>query len=67
MAKNKDKLLLLYLFQNSNLKEIDIYSLSKTILKLRNVMEACTTGGQNENKNKKKNKKKNHRGIWYYI
>ena len=55
MAKNKDKLLLLYLFQNSNLKEIDIYSLSKTMLKLRNVMEACTTGGQN--KNEKENKK----------
>ena len=53
MAKNKDKLLLLYLFQNYNLKEIDIYTLSKTILKLRNVMEAYTIGGQNENENKK--------------
>lgn len=58
MAKNKDKLLLLYLFQNSNLKEIDIYSLSKTILKLRSVMEACTTGGQNKNENEKENKNK---------
>ena len=59
MAKNKDKLLLLYLFQNYNLKEIDIYSLSKTILKLRNVMESCTTSGQNKNKNEneKENKK----------
>ena len=56
MAKNKDKLLL-YLFKNSNLKEIDIYSLSKTILKLRDVMEACTIGGQNENKNENENKK----------
>ena len=51
MAKNKDKLLLLYLFQNSNLKEIDIYSLSKTMLRLRNVMEAYTIGGQNKNEN----------------
>ena len=60
MAKNKDKLLLLYLFQNYNLKEIDIYSLSKTMLKLRNVMEACTTGEQNknENENEKENKNK---------
>ena len=57
MAKNKDKLLLLYLFQNHNLKEIDIYSLSKTILKLRNVMEAYTIGGQNKNENEKENKK----------
>ena len=57
MAKNKDKLLLLYLFQNSNLKEIDIYSLSKTILKLRNVMEAYTIGGQNKNENENENKK----------
>ena len=57
MAKNKDKILLLYLFQNSNLKEIDIYSLLKTILKLRNVMEACTIGGQNKNENENKNKK----------
>lgn len=55
-GKNKDKLLL-YLFKNSNLKEIDIYSLSKTILKLRDVMEACTIGGQNENKNENENKK----------
>ena len=54
MAKNKDKLLLLYLFQNYNLKEIDIYSLSKTMLKLRNVMEACTTGEQNKNENENK-------------
>ena len=53
MAKNKDKLLLLYLFKNSNLKEIDIYTLSKTILKLRNVMEAYTTGGQNKNEKEK--------------
>lgn len=67
MAKNKDKILLLYLFKNSNLKEIDIYNLSKTMLKLRNVMEACTIGGQNKNENENKNKKKNYRGIWYYI
>lgn len=73
MAKNKDKILLLYLFQNFNLKEIDIYiySLSKTMLKLRNVMEACTIGGQKENKNEKenKNKKKKHRGdmVLYMI
>ena len=50
MTKNKDKLLLLYLFQDSNLKEIDIYSLSKDILKLRNVMEGYTMGGQKKNK-----------------
>ena len=54
MAKNKDKLLLLYLFQNYKLKEIDIYNLSKDILKLRNVMEAYTIGGQNKNKNENK-------------
>ena len=57
MAKNKDKLLLLYLFQNYKLKEIDIYNLSKDILKLRNVMEAYTIGGQNKNENENKNKK----------
>ena len=57
MAKNKDNLLLLYLFQNYKLKEIDIYNLSKDILKLRNVMEAYTIGGQNKNENEKENKK----------
>lgn len=61
MTKNKDKLLLLYLFLDSNLKEIDIYTLSKNILKLRNVMESYTISEQNENENEKekiKNKKK---------
>lgn len=34
--KNKDeKMLLLYLFKEPNLKEIDIYKLSKNMLKLR--------------------------------
>ena len=49
MDKNKDKLLLLYLFQDTNLKEIDIYTLSKTILKLRDVIEMYTTSSQNKN------------------
>lgn len=51
MTKNKDNLLLLYLFRHPNLKEIDIYTLSKNMLKLRNVMESYTIGGQNKNKN----------------
>lgn len=58
MAKNKDKLLLLYLFRDSNLKEIDIYSLSKNMLRLRNVMESYTISGQNKNENEKENKNK---------
>lgn len=53
MAKNKDKLILLYLFQDTNIKEIDIYTLSKNILKLRHVIEMYTIGEQNKNKNKK--------------
>lgn len=59
MAKNNDKLLLLYLFREPNLKEIDIYNLSKNMLRLRNVMEAYTISGQNKNENENKNKKKN--------
>lgn len=51
MTKNKDKLLLLYLFRDSNLKEIDIYTLSKNMLRLRNVMESYTISEQNENEN----------------
>ena len=53
MAKNKDKLLLLYLFHDSNLKEIDIYTLSKNMLRLRNVIESYTISEQNKNENKK--------------
>ena len=49
MTKHKDKLLLLYLFRDSNLKEIDIYTLSKNMLKLRNVMDSYTISEQNEN------------------
>lgn len=51
MDKKKDKLLLLYLFQDTNLKEIDIYTLSKNILKLRYVIEMYTTSEQNKNEN----------------
>jgi hypothetical protein len=51
MDKKKDKLLLLYLFQDTNLKEIDIYTLSKNILKLRHVIEMYTTSEQNKNEN----------------
>lgn len=35
MKKRDEKLLLLYLLQNPELKEIGIYKLSKNILKLR--------------------------------
>ena len=51
MDKKKDKLLLLYLFQDTNLKKIDIYTLSKNILKLRHVIEMYTTSEQNKNEN----------------
>ena len=51
MAKNKDKLLLLYLFRDFNLKEIDIYTLSKNMLRLRNVIESYTISEQNKNEN----------------
>mgnify|MGYP001662654094 FL=1 len=51
MDKKKDKLLLIYLFQDTNLKEIDIYTLSKNILKLRHVIEMYTTSEQNKNEN----------------
>ena len=51
MDKKKDKLLLLYLFQDTNLKEIDIYTLSKNILKLRHVIGMYTTSEQNKNEN----------------
>ena len=50
MGKDKEKLLLLYLFKETSLKEIDIYTLSKKILKLRLVIEMYTIGEQNKNK-----------------
>lgn len=46
-----EQLILLYLFREVNIKEIDIYNLSKSILNLRTVMETYTTCEQNKNKN----------------
>lgn len=49
MKKNKEYLLLLYLFQSPDLKEIDIYKLLKTMINLRIVADTYTKGIQNKN------------------